>query len=129
MSVFKKSAWVGKSMLLAGLAAIGLVIGGAAQADWKPDKPVRSIGPSGAGRSTDQRARARAGQHGRGGRDLGQAYAGTGQPGLASLASAERYALAGRADDARLHATRAADRLPRGSAPWQRAQDVLDATR
>lgn len=60
-------------------------------------------------------------------RDLGQAYARTGQPGLASLATAERYALQGRLDDAVLHATRAADRLPRGSAPWQRAQDVLSA--
>lgn len=76
-----------------------------------------------------ERARARDGQDGRILRDLGQAYARTGQPGLASLATAERYALAGRADDARLHATRAIDRLPRGSAPWQRAQDVLDATR
>ncbi len=60
-------------------------------------------------------------------RDLGQAYARTGQPGLASLATAERYALQGRVNDAALHATRAADRLPRGSAPWQRAQDVLSA--
>ena len=53
----------------------------------------------------------------------------TGQPGLASLATAERHALAGRMDDARLHAQRAADQLPRGSAPWQRAQDVLTASR
>lgn len=62
-------------------------------------------------------------------RDLGQAYARTGQPGLASLATAERYALQGRIDDAIVHATRASERLPRGSAPWQRAQDVLSATR
>jgi len=61
-------------------------------------------------------------------RDLAQAYARTGQPGLASLATAERYVLQGRANDARLHATRAADRLSRGSASWQRAQDVLSAT-
>ncbi|PVA08268.1 M48 family metalloprotease [Thalassorhabdomicrobium marinisediminis] len=60
-------------------------------------------------------------------RDLGQAYAKAGQPALASLAAAERYALLGRLDDAIVHARRAADRLPRGSAPWQRAQDVLSA--
>ncbi len=60
-------------------------------------------------------------------RDLGQAYARTGQPGLASLVTAERYALQGRMDDAIVHARRAADRLPRGSASWQRAQDVLSA--
>lgn len=76
---------------------------------------------------TLERARALDGQSNSILRDLGQAYARTGQPGLASLATAERYALSGRMDDATLHATRAADRLPRGSAPWQRAQDVLSA--
>lgn len=75
-----------------------------------------------------ERARALDGQSSAMLRDLGQAYARTGQPGLASLATAERYALQGRLDDAIVHATRAADRLPRGSAPWQRAQDVLSAT-
>lgn len=76
---------------------------------------------------TLERARALDGQSNSILRDLGQAYARTGQPGLASLATAERYALSGRMDDAIVHATRAADRLPRGSAPWQRAQDVLSA--
>ncbi len=76
-----------------------------------------------------ERARARDGQSSTILRDLGQAYARTGQPGLASLATAERYALQGRLDDATLHATRAADQLARGSAPWQRAQDVLSASR
>lgn len=76
---------------------------------------------------TLERARALDGQSSAILRDLGQAYARTGQPGLASLAAAERYALQGRLDDAIVHATRAADRLPRGSAPWQRAQDVLSA--
>lgn len=76
---------------------------------------------------TLERARALDGQSSAILRDLGQAYARTGQPGLASLATAERYALQGRLDDAIVHATRAADRLPRGSAPWQRAQDVLSA--
>lgn len=59
--------------------------------------------------------------------DLGSAYAQTGQPAMASLAVAERYALSGRLKDAAVHAKRAADRLPRGSGPWQRAQDVLSA--
>ena len=76
---------------------------------------------------TLERARALDGQSSAILRDLGQAYARTGQPGLASLATAERYALQGRLDDAIVHATRAADTLPRGSAPWQRAQDVLSA--
>lgn len=74
-----------------------------------------------------ERARDRDGQSSAILRDLGQAYARTGQAGLASLATAEHYALQGRKDDATLHATRAADRLSRGSAPWQRAQDVLSA--
>ncbi len=60
-------------------------------------------------------------------RDLGLAYARAGRGGEASLAVAERYALIGRFDDAVIHATRAAGQLPRGSVPWQRAQDVLTA--
>ena len=60
-------------------------------------------------------------------RDLGTAYAKTGQPAMASLAVAERYALRGRLKDAAIHAKRAAGQLPRGSGPWQRAQDVLSA--
>lgn len=62
-------------------------------------------------------------------RDLGVAYAKLGDNGMASLATAERYALQGRMEDAELHAKRAEAQLPRGSAPWQRAQDVLDAAR
>jgi len=76
-----------------------------------------------------EQARARDDRDARILRDLGQAYARTGQPGQASLAVAERYALIGRMEDAALHAGRAADQLPRGSAPWQRAQDVLSAAR
>ena len=60
-------------------------------------------------------------------RDLGSAYAKTGKPAMASLAVAERYALLGRLKDAEIHAKRASGRLPRGSGPWQRAQDVLSA--
>ncbi|MGH1414636.1 MAG: M48 family metalloprotease [Pelagimonas sp.] len=62
-------------------------------------------------------------------RDLSVAYAKTNQPAMASLATAERYALQGRFKDAELHAKRAVDRLPRGSSPWQRAQDVLHASK
>ena len=60
-------------------------------------------------------------------RDLGVTYARLKRPGMASLVTAERYALQGRMKDAGLHAKRASDQLPRGSAPWRRAQDVLSA--
>ncbi|MEP6021135.1 MAG: M48 family metalloprotease [Paracoccaceae bacterium] len=60
-------------------------------------------------------------------RDLAQAYAKTGQPGMASLVTAEQRALRGRLEDAGIHAKRAIAQLPRGSGPWQRAQDVLIA--
>lgn len=60
-------------------------------------------------------------------RDLSIAYAKTGQTGMAALVTAERYALRGRMPDAGRQAQRASNLLPRGSAPWQRAQDVLIA--
>ena len=59
-------------------------------------------------------------------RDLAVAYAKQGQNAMASLVTAERYALQGKIKDAKLHAKRASDRLPTGSPSWQRAQDVLD---
>ena len=62
-------------------------------------------------------------------RDLAVAYAKTGKNGMASLVTAERYALQGRLKDAKLHATRAEALLPRGSGPWRRAQDVLIAAK
>ena len=62
-------------------------------------------------------------------RDLSQAYAQTGQNGMAALVTAERYALAGRLKDAELHARRAVDLLPRGSAASRRAEDILDAAK
>lgn len=62
-------------------------------------------------------------------RDLAVAYAKTGQNAKASLVTAERYALTGRLKDAALHAERALANLPRGSGPWQRAQDVLSAAK
>jgi len=58
-------------------------------------------------------------------RDLALAHARLGQNGLASAATAERYALIGRFEDARIHATRASGLLPQGSPGWLRAQDVL----
>jgi predicted Zn-dependent protease len=48
---------------------------------------------------------------------------------MASLVTAGRYAIQGRLKDAGLHAKRAVDQLPRGSGPWQRAQDVLHASK
>lgn len=60
-------------------------------------------------------------------RDLATAYARTGQPGMASVATAERFALMGRLGDAAIHARRAADQLPRGSPGWLRAQDIIAA--
>jgi len=62
-------------------------------------------------------------------RDLAVAYAKSGNNGMASLATAERYALQGRLKDAGIHAKRAAGLLPRGSAGWNRAQDVLRAAK
>jgi predicted Zn-dependent protease len=58
-------------------------------------------------------------------RDLGLAHARLGQNGMASVATAERYALQGRFDDAQIHANRASGLLPQGSPGWLRAQDVL----
>ncbi|WP_224823494.1 M48 family metalloprotease [Cognatishimia sp. MH4019] len=60
-------------------------------------------------------------------RDLAQAYAKAGNNGMASLTTAERYAFSGRLKDAAVHAKRAEGLLPRGSAPWQRAQDMIFA--
>jgi predicted Zn-dependent protease len=60
-------------------------------------------------------------------RDLAVAYAKTGQNAMASLVTAERYALQGRLKDAEIHANRAEGALARGSGPWKRAQDVLSA--
>ncbi len=62
-------------------------------------------------------------------RDLAVAYAKTDQPGLASVTTAERYAVLGRLKDAGIHANRALGLLPRGSAGWKRAQDIADAAR
>ena len=75
-----------------------------------------------------EQSRARDGRDARVLRGLAQSYAKLKNPGMASLVTAERYALLGRMKDAGIHAKRAAGILPRGSAGWQRAQDVLLAS-
>jgi len=74
-----------------------------------------------------EEARARDGRDIRVLRDLAQAEAQMGNRGMASVLTAERYAMAGRLKDARIHAERASDLLPRGSPGWQRAQDIVMA--
>jgi predicted Zn-dependent protease len=61
-------------------------------------------------------------------RVLALAYAKLGDTGMAALTTAERHALEGRMEDAARQAQRATTLLPRGSAPWQRAQDVVIAS-
>ncbi|PVA11439.1 peptidase M48 [Pelagivirga sediminicola] len=76
-----------------------------------------------------EKARARDGRDARVMRDLAVAYAKSGQNGMASLVTAERYAMIGRLEDAEIHAQRASGLLPNGSGGWQRAQDVLSAAK
>ena len=59
-------------------------------------------------------------------RDLGVTYSKLGKRAMASLVTAERYALRGRIKDAKMHAKRAATGLPVGSPSWHRAQDVIE---
>ncbi|MEM6680210.1 MAG: M48 family metalloprotease [Pseudomonadota bacterium] len=58
-------------------------------------------------------------------RDLAIAYDRAGNRGMATLVTAERFALRGRVRDAQLHARRAEQVLPNGSPAWLRAQDIL----
>jgi predicted Zn-dependent protease len=76
-----------------------------------------------------ERARSRDPQNPSALRDLATAYAKSGQPGMASVVTAERFALMGRLADAAIHARRASDQLPRGSPGWLRADDILAAAR
>ena len=62
-------------------------------------------------------------------RNLDSRDARSGQQGQAVLAFAERYALQGNMKNAAIQAKRAEGLLPRGSAAWQRAQDILDAVK
>ncbi len=99
-----------------------LVLGGYGRALLAAGRPKEALGPLEAARARDY-------SDARILRDLAVAYARTGQNGMASLVTAERYALIGRMEDAALHAGRAEAQLPRGSSAWQRAQDVLSAAR
>lgn len=74
-----------------------------------------------------EKSRSRDGRDARVMRDLAAAHAKLGNKGMASLVTAERYAMIGRLQDAGIHAKRASDLLPRGSTGWLRAQDVLSA--
>ncbi len=76
-----------------------------------------------------ERARARDATDPRMLRDLAVAYARTGNPGMASVVTAERYALLGNLQTAMIHAKRAVGLLPTGSRGWTRAQDVLSAAK
>ena len=87
----------------------------------------------GAGRAKEalevlEAARARDYRNARLMQDLGLAYAQTGNNGMASVVTAERYAMQARFADAGIHAKRAIGLLPEGSPGWQRAQDVLIAS-
>tara|TARA_R110002051_G_scaffold97308_7_gene167473 strand:+ start:890 stop:2248 length:1359 start_codon:yes stop_codon:yes gene_type:complete len=59
---------------------------------------------------------------------LSQAYASQGKEGEARLAFAELYFASGRQDEATQFALRARDLLPRGSAQWIRAMDIVFAS-
>ena len=90
-------------------------------------RALMAVGQTRAGLEALEKARSREFRDARLLRDLALAYAETGQDGMAALVTAERFALAGRFVDAERHARRAAALLPRGSPPWQRAEDVLVA--
>ena len=62
-------------------------------------------------------------------RDLAVAWAKSGNNGMASLVTAERYALLGQFKDAYANAIRAEGLLPRGSAGWLQAEDIAGATK
>lgn len=56
---------------------------------------------------------------------LALGYARLGQPAMASLATAERFALSGHIKDAAIHARRAMTALPEGTPSWRRANDIV----
>jgi predicted Zn-dependent protease len=62
-------------------------------------------------------------------RNLAQAYARTGQPGQASVVTAERYALQFNFKQAAIHAKRAQGLLPRGSTGWLKSEDIIAIAR
>lgn len=99
-----------------------LILGGLGRALLATGQPKAALRPL-------ETARSRDASDARILRDLAVAYGQTKNPGMASVVTAERYALTGRLKDAEIHAKRASDLLPRGSGPWQRAQDVLFAAK
>ena len=62
-------------------------------------------------------------------RNLAVVHARMGDEGQASLATAERMMLAGRLQDAGIHATRAMRALPRGGPGWRQAEEIVEAAR
>jgi predicted Zn-dependent protease len=97
-----------------------LILGGYGRAQLAAGQPKAAI-------QSMEKARARDFRDTKLLRDMSLAYAKTGQNGQAAVVTAERYALMGRIDDAGIHAKRAMAQLPRGSAGWRRAEDVLIA--
>ena len=97
-----------------------LILGGYGRALLAAGKPKQAI-------QAMEKARSRDFRDARLLRDMSLAYAKAGQNGMAALVTAERYGLQGRMEDAGRHAKRASSLLPRGSANWRRAQDVLVA--
>ncbi len=75
--------------------------------------------------NTLKKSYARDPRNGRMLRDLGVAYAKTGNPGMASATTAERYALASNFKQAQIHAKRAIRLLPEGTTGWRKAADIL----
>lgn len=74
-----------------------------------------------------EKARSRDTADGRTLRNLATAYAKIDQNGKASLLTAERYMLRGDVKTAAIHAQRASGLLNRGTASWNRAQDIVRA--
>ncbi len=62
-------------------------------------------------------------------RDLALAEARTGNEGAAALATAERFMIEGRPNEAIRNAARALDLLPRGAPGWRRASDLTSMAR
>lgn len=101
----------GNALILAGLGRAQLALG--TRASLKDAK------------ATLEKARSRDPFDARMLRDLALVYARTGEKGMAAVVTAERYALLGRFEDARINASRAVGLLPRGSNGALRAEDVL----
>ena len=62
-------------------------------------------------------------------RDLALAEARSGNDGAAALATAERFMIEGRPNEAIRNATRALDLIPRGAPGWRRADDLTTIAR